>query len=567
MVTWSKDQSLRLWAPYQETQYRCGVDEEELDSESLSGESDEEACDALDQATEAFEEEGQAETEAVKKRVEFADICILEGRKGEKRLESPVKEHSPESTVENTLQQEFALLDTSNFNFLNVTELDLEKRVARVVATTAHSRLLLLASFPPTYPVAVSPVFTFLKGSTMNPAGKTRILRSLQETAQQQVRRNRACLERCLRQLEFQLEQMNQEAVVEDEATKNSFPFVRAVDYLNAPSPFQDSSIPYPRTSGSRFCSNGLLVCFGRPAYQIQVGAGAEAGLTPRAYSAYLSTVCNRSEQDLMKPGGIRAGGPRFPGAGLQHSLTPGQFSEQGVREELVQGVQMQNVGGIQGNLRRVPALEGVPGVQGTIRRGRFKVKRVPSGAQEDGFLRSKRSNMKKGNLRQPKDIAVALKVTVYNISKMLPISRELAARYVVLEDPVAMCKANAEVADELGNSELARIWQLASQVASAAGEIGEENEQGGWANCPMGRPLLKSLLSHHLQCKDFQTVALLICAFTKQTIMKPPTPLKSPQEPLPQLARDKFWFLKSGALTGTTPGGLGDSPYHTVHR
>ena len=250
MVTWSKDQSLRLWAPDQETQYRCGVDEEELDSESLSGESDD--CDALDQATEAFEEE--AETEAVKKRVEFADLAVLEGRRGEKRLESPVKEHSPESTVENTLQQEFALLDTSNFNFLNVTELDLEKRVARVVATTAHSRLLLLATFPPTYPVA--PIFTFLKGSTMNPTGKTRILRSLQDTAQQQVRRNRACLERCLRQLEFQLEQMNQEAVVEDEATKNSFPFVRAVDYLNSPSSygaFQDSSIPYPRTSGSRY--------------------------------------------------------------------------------------------------------------------------------------------------------------------------------------------------------------------------------------------------------------------------------------------------------------------------
>ena len=254
MVTWSKDQSLRLWAPDQETQYRCGVDEEELDSESLSGESDEEACDALDQATEAFEEEGQVETEAVKKRVEFADLAVLEGRRGEKRLESPVKEHSPESTVENTLQHEFALLDTSNFNFLNVTELDLEKRVARVVATTAHSRLLLLATFPPTYPVA--PIFTFLKGSTMNPTGKTRILRSLQDTAQQQVRRNRACLERCLRQLEFQLEQMNQEAVVEDEATKNSFPFVRAVDYLNSPSSygaFQDSSIPYPRTSGSRY--------------------------------------------------------------------------------------------------------------------------------------------------------------------------------------------------------------------------------------------------------------------------------------------------------------------------
>ena len=312
-----------------------------------------------------------------------------------------------------------------------------------------------------------------------------------------------------------------------------------------------------------RFCSNGLLICFGRPAYQIQVGAGAEAGVTPRAYSAYLSTVCNRGEQDLMKPGGLRAAAsPRF-------ALMPGQFPEQGVREEMVPGVQMQNVQGanIQGNLRRVPALEVAPGVQGTIRRGRFKVKRVPSGAQEEGFLRSKRA-MKKGNLRQPKDIAVALKVTVYDISKMLPISKELAARYVVLEDPVAMCRTNSEVADELGNPELARIWQLASHVAAAASEVGDDNEQGPWAHCPMGRPLLSSLLNHHLQCKDFQTVALLVCAFTKQTMMKPQTPLKSPQEPLPPLhPKDKFWFLKSGALTGGTPVGLGDSPYHTVHR
>ena len=84
----------------------------------------------------------------------------------------------------------------------------------------------------------------------------------------------------------------------------------------------------------------------------------------------------------------MRAGGQRFPGAGLQHSII---LPEQGGREEVVvQGAQMQNVAGIQGNLRRVPALDGVPGVQGTIRRGRFKVKRVPSGAQEDGFLRSK---------------------------------------------------------------------------------------------------------------------------------------------------------------------------------
>jgi hypothetical protein len=80
-------------------------------------------------------------------------------------------------------------------------------------------------------------------------------------------------------------------------------------------------------------------------------------------------------------------------------------------------------------------------GPQGTIKRGRFKVKRVPSGAQEDGFLRSKRSNLKRSNLRHMKDIIVALKVTVYNISPMLPINRELAEKYLVRPLPQpALC-------------------------------------------------------------------------------------------------------------------------------
>ena len=189
--------------------------------------------------------------------------------------------------------------------------------------------------------------------------------------------------------------------------------------------------------------------------------------------------------------------------------------------------------------------MQGMQGMQGTIRRGRFKVKRVPSGGQEDGALRSKRSNLKRMNLRHPKDIAVALKVTVYNISPMLPISRELAAGYKVIEDPMAMCLHNSGVAAALGRAELAQIWQVAGQVAAAAEEVGEENDRGPWAHCPMGRPLLSSLLKHHLQCRDFQTVAMLVCAFTQQTSNNDLSPVASPQEPPTHPAKDKFWFLK----------------------
>ena len=146
MVTWSKDQSLRMWALDPETQYRCGVHESDLESDS----SDEESIDDIfDQATDALEvlymdnkSEEMLENKSAKK-VEFSILKSTNADRTSGSLEanheSPVKEHSPESTLENTLQQEFALLDTS-FNFIQVTDRDLEKRICKVVATTAHSR-------------------------------------------------------------------------------------------------------------------------------------------------------------------------------------------------------------------------------------------------------------------------------------------------------------------------------------------------------------------------------------------------------------------------------------------
>ena len=92
-------------------------------------------------------------------------------------------------------------------------------------------RLLISISFPVTYPVNTSPIFTFLKGSTLIQQNRTKILKVLQDTALDHVRKNRACLEICLRQLELVLDQINQEELADEEATKNVFPFVRPPEH------------------------------------------------------------------------------------------------------------------------------------------------------------------------------------------------------------------------------------------------------------------------------------------------------------------------------------------------
>ena len=73
------------------------------------------------------------------------------------------------------------------------------------------------------------------------------------------------------------------------------------------------------------------------------------------------------------------------------------------------------------------------------------------------------------------------MKVTVYNISPMLPISRHLAEKYRVLDDPVEMCRHNSRVASELNHTELAQIWQLCGQVVDAANQVDESGDWGPW--------------------------------------------------------------------------------------
>jgi hypothetical protein len=66
----------------------------------------------------------------------------------------------------------------------------------------------LVVNFPLDYPTNVPPTFTFGKGTTLDSNARSEILKTLTHTANEKVRRNRTCLEPCLRQLENMLEQM-----------------------------------------------------------------------------------------------------------------------------------------------------------------------------------------------------------------------------------------------------------------------------------------------------------------------------------------------------------------------
>nr|CAH7717717.1 unnamed protein product [Callosobruchus chinensis] len=181
------------------------------------------------------------------------------------------------------LHQEFSLLNVHIPN-LTVKKMD---PVARSVAVkvTIHDFLVhLQVSFPSAYPYGVSPIFQVMPGSAINDNASQQLLQMLKHLAQQRVTKNRTCLEPCLRQMVTTLEQLS--ASVDSNKVYDRT-YIEPTS--NMYGGYNDVYIPFPKTSGAKFCSVGTLVCFSRPSFSRRVSSKSENSSrapTPRALSA-----------------------------------------------------------------------------------------------------------------------------------------------------------------------------------------------------------------------------------------------------------------------------------------
>lgn len=185
--------------------------------------------------------------------------------------------------------------------------MDAEQRSCTVTAANKNYNVILKVNFPGNYPYNASPSFQFCPGTTIDNTAMAKLSKVLKQTAQQRVRKNRSCLEPCLRQLITTLEQM---CVSEESEGKHlGYRIPHSSNFINSTSIFpnyQDTYIPFPRTSGAKFCCvgeeqppkyapqsiqtlcihfPGTLVCFGRTPYARRPSIKPES-TTPRALSA-----------------------------------------------------------------------------------------------------------------------------------------------------------------------------------------------------------------------------------------------------------------------------------------
>lgn len=245
LITWSKDQTLLIWRIEPFLQKLCGHEPEEPRDEYVT----------------------------------------------EDALETMSNASTVSSIIVSPLNQEFSLLNVHIPN-LEVLKMDPVHRFCTVRASTKSYFINIQVTFPNTYPHGVPPTFQMISGSTIDESKGQQVLQTLTHIAQQRVLKNRTCLEPCLRQLVATLEQLTSDA-------ENNRLYDRP--YMENPNVFEsfnDAYIPFPRTSGARFCSVSVLVCYGRPIASSRRLPSKMEISTPRALSA-LGNVFGTKKNDV----------------------------------------------------------------------------------------------------------------------------------------------------------------------------------------------------------------------------------------------------------------------------
>lgn len=360
-----------------------------------------------------------------------------------------------------TLMQEFELLSDS-MSCIEIEKKNASERMLRACARMKKEIVRLEMRFPPTYPNSAPPEFKFLEETSLDVKFMNKLLEELKSTASACVQNNRCCVESCLRILISFL----------GDVAKQESDHVSEVQEFSKER-LSGENVPFPRTSGARFCGPGFLVCFTRrmwmevddysspgfeddePSRKKTASEGVE--VTPRAMSAL-------AEIEV---------GPRRP---------PNVF-----------------------NLAKsFPTDVHIPSISLF-----FEIK--------DQEPRVKRSRSSKSKASPKKTLGP---VIVYDLSCLSPIQKQLGENYVFDDSPFEMCEKNAQVALACARKDLYQVWSLlAHQVAETSLKHGPNR----MFLTPFGKNLIKTWYDHYSRLKDVQTLAMICCVLShhKQLMKK----------------------------------------------
>jgi WD40 repeat protein len=157
------------------------------------------------------------------------------------------------------LEHEFSLLNKSIPN-VTIESMDATQRSCTVLVEQGEHTVRIRVSFPSHYPNGAAPSFLIDRSTSIDISSQQDLNRSLSDIAHSHVKLNRPCLEPCLRRLSKYIEGLGSHP---PQPPPSLQPIPRKPDLdLNYFGQLDDVRIPFPRMTGARFCSNGILVSF-----------------------------------------------------------------------------------------------------------------------------------------------------------------------------------------------------------------------------------------------------------------------------------------------------------------
>ncbi|KAM9301671.1 GATOR2 complex protein WDR59 isoform 2-T2 [Gastrophryne carolinensis] len=508
LVTWSRDQTLRMWRVDAQLQRLCANDDimdldEMMDGMSLMQE--QKTLQPQEQISVPLEEE-----------VAFSEEPSTASLTG----------NSEQSSLPQTLQQEFSLI---NVHIRNVNvDMDAINRTCTVSVLCGNHRVRMLVKFPVQYPNNAAPSFQFVNPTTITCDMKMKLLKILKDISLQKVKRNQSCLEPCLRQLVSCMESFVDQ---ESSALDNPYNLQNPVNpplptfarVTNAYGSYQDANIPFPRTSGARFCGAGYLVYFTRPMTMHRTVSPTEP--TPRSLSA-LSAY----HSGVIAPMKIRT---EAPGNLLLYSGSPTRNEKEQV-----------SISSFYYKERASPLSA----------RRRWSIQVI------NDFPKSRRWKSKRESSdSSSRPIKAAGKVIIQDISCLLTVHKALGEMYILNRgDLQDMCQKNAASARAVGRKDLVQVWALAAAANdNCLAPKSDPDIETPWARHPFGRQLLESLLAHYCHLHDVQTLAMLCSLFDAN--VHPQSNGMNPCHPFPSRSNHSRYpsFTSSGSGSSMSDPGF----------
>uniref|UniRef100_A0A4W4GEK2 RWD domain-containing protein n=1 Tax=Electrophorus electricus TaxID=8005 RepID=A0A4W4GEK2_ELEEL len=530
LVTWSRDQTLRIWRVDPQLQKLCANDivEELMEGMTLTAESEktlrsQDSEPPLSTSLTADDSQGR----------EINSVLSIGETEG---LQSGVMSSGRQDPpgLPQTLQQEFSLV---NLQIRNVNvEMDALNRTCFVSAHCGANQVRLVVKFPAQYPNNAAPSFQFVTPTTISSSMKTKIQKILTDTSLQKVKRNQNCLEPCVRQLvsclesdmviEFGFNGTNPHAFSNSvNPTLPAFPRV-----TNTYGSYQDANIPFPRTSGARFCGTGFLVYFTRPMSMHYTVPSTEP--TPRSLSA-LSAY----HSGLMTPMKMRS----------ESQATLRLYSGSPTRTD------KEHVSISSFYYKERPSLSA---------HRRWSVQTIPD-CPKSRRWKGKREGTDYSN----RTTKLAGKVIIQEISCLLPIHKALGETYILnVNDIQDTCQKNAAAALAVGRRDLAKVWALASAATSL--DLCPDSDPDAdtpWARHPFGRQLLETLLEHYSQMSDVQSLAMLCSVFRGQGVPQDYFSLYGPRTSGFTVHHSRYPSCTSSSVTSGSCSSTSDSTTTTT--